>query len=389
VVELADIVRAAGPAYVATHAGGLLPSQHRALADISQCRTAALGGSLYRCDDCGALDYRYHSCRNRHCPKCQTDRAQQWLERVRARLLPCEYYLLTFTLPAQLRALARRHQRPVYTALLREAAASVLTVAEDRAWVGGTPGILAVLHTWSRTLDYHPHVHLLVTAGGLTPHGAAWIRPAHPRFLLPGYVLSSIFRAKMRDALRRAGVAAGLDARVWQRRWTVHVEPIGTGEHATLYLARYVYRVALTNGRLERFAGGRVTFQYTHARTHTTRALTVPVEDFLTRFVHHVLPRGFTKVRWYGLFSAGRRADLERARTLLAPRHPPVEAPPPTPPPRVAEPPSPDGASTPADPTPTVALTTTRGCSVCAHNHWVLVQRYPPSRAPPSCPRVA
>jgi len=298
VVELADIVRAAGPAYVATHAGALLPSQRRALTDIVQCRTAALGGALYRCDDCGALEYRYHSCRNRHCPKCQADRAQQWLERVRERLLPCDHYLLTFTLPAQLRALARRHQRLVYGALLREAAASVQVVAEDRAWIGGTPGILAVLHTWSRTLDYHPHVHLLVTAGGLTPDGAAWIRPAHPRFLLPGYVLSPIFRAKMRDALTHAGIGAGIDARVWQRRWTVHVAPIGGGDHATLYLSRYVYRVALTNQRLDRFAEGRVTFQYTHARTHTTRSLTLPVDQFLTRFLHDVLPRGFTKVRW-------------------------------------------------------------------------------------------
>lgn len=388
-VELADIVRAAGPAYVATHAGGLLPSQRRALTDIVRCRTAALGGSLYRCDDCGALDYRYHSCRNRHCPKCQADRAQQWLARVRARLLPCEYYLLTFTLPAQLRPLAHRHQRVVYNALLREAAASVLTVAEDRAWVGGTPGILAVLHTWSRTLDYHPHVHLLVTAGGLTTDGAAWIRPAHPRFLLPGYVLSSLFRAKMRDALTRAGVGTDIDVRIWQRRWTVHVEQIGTGDHAALYLARYVYRVALTNRRLDRFADGRVTLQYTHARTHTTRSLTLPVAAFLTRFLHHILPRGFTKVRWYGLLSAGRRADRERARTLLAARHPPIQDPSPSPPSRVADPAPPDGASHRDDPKPIVAQPTTNGCSGCAHTHWVLVQRYPPSRAPPSCPRAA
>jgi hypothetical protein len=382
VVELADIVRAAGPAYVATHAGALRPSQRRALTDIVQCRTAALGGSLYRCADCGALDYRYHSCRNRHCPKCQADRAQQWLERVQHRLLPCDHYLLTFTLPAQLRAVARRHQRVVYGALLREAAASVQRVAEDRAWIGGTPGILAVLHTWSRTLDYHPHVHLLVTAGGLTPDGAAWIRPAHAGFLLPGYVLSRIFRAKMRDALTRAGIGSTVDAGVWQRRWTVHVAPIGSGAHATLYLSRYVYRVALTNQRLDRFAEGRVTFQYTHARTHTTRSLTLPVDQFLTRFLHHVLPRGFTKVRWYGLLSAGRRADLDRARALLTLRRPPAEdaaastA-------RAAEPSTcDDPAAGSVQPPPTRS-------AVCAHAHWVLVQRYPPSRAPPSCTRAA
>jgi Putative transposase/Transposase zinc-binding domain len=381
-VELADIVRAAGPAYVTAHAGVLLPSQRRALTDIAQCRTAALGGSLYRCDDCGALDYRYHSCRNRHCPKCQADRAQQWLARVRARLLPCEHYLLTFTLPAELRALARRHQRLVYGALLREAAASVQAVTEDRAWVGGTPGILAVLHTWSRTLDYHPHVHLLVTAGGLTPDGAAWIRPAHPRFLLPGYVLSPIFRAKMRDALTRAGLAAGLDARVWQRRWTVHVARAGSGAHATLYLSRYVYRVALTNRRLTRFADGRVTFQYTHGRTHTTRSLTLPVNAFLTRVLQHVLPRGFTKVRWYGLLSAGRRADLDRARDRLALDRPPAEGtPPPTP--RDAAPSA--GEAVPPRPVPTSADRR----AACAHGRWVLVQRYRPARAPPPCSAAA
>ena len=381
-VELADIVRAAGPAYLATHAGALLPSHRRALTDIVTCRTAALGGSLYRCDDCGAFDYRYHSCRNRHCPKCQADRAQRWLERVRTRLLPCDHYLLTFTLPAPLRAVAQRHQRVVYGALLREAAASVQTVAEDRAWVGGTPGILAVLHTWSRTLDYHPHVHLLVTAGGLTPDGVAWIRPAHRRFLLPGYVLSPIFRAKMREALTTAGIGAGIDARVWQQRWTVHVEHVGAGDHATMYLSRYVYRVALTNQRLHRFADGRVTFQYTHARTHTTRSLTLPVEEFLTRVLRHVLPRGFTKVRWFGLLSASRRADLERARTILTRQPPPAE--PASPPPRVAEPSTGDDTA----PSPAPTRGSANHCP-CAHTHWVLVQRYPPSRAPPSCPVAA
>jgi hypothetical protein len=382
VLELADIIRAAGPAYVATHAGTLLPSQRRALHDIIQCRTAALGGSLYRCDDCGALDYRYHSCRSRHCPKCQTDRAQRWLDRVQERLLPCDYYLLTFTLPAQLRTVAHRHQRSVYGALLREAAATVQRVAADRAWIGGTPGILAVLHTWSRTLDYHPHVHLLVSAGGLTADGAAWIRPAHPRFLLPGYVLSRIFRAKMRDALTRAGVVSNIDARVWHRRWTVHVEQAGTGAHATLYLSRYVYRVALTNQRLERFADGRVTFQYTDARTHTTRSLTLPVDVFLTRFLHHVLPRGFTKVRWYGLLSPSHRADLERARHLIA-HHASSSA-------RGASPSTAAAAtSTRDDQSPPSFVPLANRCPVCSRGHRVLVQRYLPSRAPPLCSRVA
>lgn len=316
-VELADIVRRAGPEYVHAHAGGLLASQRRALDDIAQCRTAAMGGSVCRCDTCGAIEYHYHSCRNRNCPKCQEDRAQDWLARTQSRLLPCDHYLLTFTLPHQLRAVARRHQRVVYAALLREAAAAVQALAADRQWVGGTVGILAVLHTWSRTLEYHPHAHLLVTAGGLSPDGEAWVTPAHARFLMPGYALSRLFRAKLRDTLSRAGLIDVIDPRIWHRRWTVHVQQIGSGEQATLYLSRYVYRVALTNQRLERFAEGRVTFRYTHARTAETRRVTLPADRFLDRFLEHVLPRSFTKVRSYGLLSPGRRASLDRARHLL------------------------------------------------------------------------
>lgn len=315
--ELADIVRSAGPAYINAHAGQLLPSHRRALSDIVRCRTPVLGGSLYRCGDCGNLDYRYHSCRNRHCPKCQEDRAQAWLENVRTRLLPCDHYLLTFTLPQQLRTLARSHQTTVYAALLREAAASVQTLATDRAWVGGTLGILAVLHTWSRTLEYHPHAHLLVTAGGLSADGSVWVKPAHARFLVPGYMLSCIFRAKLRAALARAGLDHDIDPAVWKQRWTVHVQQIGTGEHALLYLSRYVYRVALSNHCIERFQHDRVTFRYTHARTGETRRITLPVNAFLARFLQHVLPRGFPKIRSYGLLSPSRRADLERARHLL------------------------------------------------------------------------
>src|SRR5687767_5383885 len=206
-LELADIFRVAGPAYRKAHEGHVLPSHLRALQDITHCRTARLGGALYACDQCGAREFRYHSCRNRHCPKCQEDRAQQWLDHVRTRLLPCTHYLLTFTLPQQLRPLALAHQRCVYSMLLQQAAATVLTFARDPDWIGGTPAILAVLHTWSRTLDYHPHAHLLVSAGGLSHDGSAWMLPPHSRFLMPGYALSNVFRARMRAALVRANLA--------------------------------------------------------------------------------------------------------------------------------------------------------------------------------------
>lgn len=372
-LELADIVRSVGPAYAAAHAGQLLPSHWRALNDIARCRTPALGGSLYRCDDCGTLDYRYHSCRNRHCPRCQEDRAQAWLERIRTRMLPCDHYLLTFTLPHELRAITRSHQKDVYAALLREAAASVQMLANDRTWVGGTLGILAVLHTWSRTLEYHPHAHLLVTAGGLSSDGTAWVKPAHARFLGPGYMLSRIFRAKLRAALTRAGLDQEIDPAVWRQRWTVHVQQIGSGAHALLYLSRYVYRVALTNHRIERFEQGRVTFRYTHARTRETRRVTLPVQAFLARFLQHVLPRGFAKIRSYGLLSPSRRSDLERARYLLelhALRSAPAAS--------TSECPRTNNASAIAAPT-----VSTLRCPVCERGTLTLVERFKRSRAPP------
>lgn len=203
----------------------------------------------------------------------------------------------------------------------------------------------------------------------------AWVRPAPPRFLLPGYVLSRIFRAKMRDALARLGLTGEIDPRVWQRRWTVHVAPIGTGDHATLYLSRYVYRVALTNRQLERFVDGRVTFQYTHARTRRSRSLTLAVDAFLDRFLQHVLPRGFTKVRWYGPLRPGRRVALERARPLLARQERlPTNSSAPT-----------EATSTStrpnSTPVPLVGSLASR-CPLCARGQWVLVQRYQPARAP-------
>jgi hypothetical protein len=356
-------------------------AQHRALRDIAACRTAAMGGTIIRCETCGAVEYHYHSCRNRHCPTCQADRAQDWLARTQARLLPCDHYLLTFTLPHPLRAVARRHPRLVYAALLREAAAAVQMLATDRQWVGGTVGILAVLHTWSRTLEYHPHAHLLVTAGGLAPDGMAWITPAHPRFLCPGYALSLVFRAKMRDALRQAGLLDGIDPRVWQRRWTVHVQQVGRGAHAVLYLSRYVYRVALTDQRIERFDDHRVIFRYVHARSGETRRVTLPVDRFLERFLQHVLPRGFTKVRSYGLLSPGHRAALDRARQLLAahapPRSPPVGA-------------SCNDIRAPSDRPVTlvaalIVLALLRRCSVCL-NGPLVTQTLPRHRAPRAPP---
>jgi hypothetical protein len=250
VVELAEVFHRYGPAYRAKYGARMLPSHRRALRDIERCRTPALGGHVYTCPDCDETAYVYHSCRNRHCPKCQHDKAQAWLERQRDLLLPVPYFLLTFTLPAALRPIARRHQRLVYDLLFRASAAAIQQLGQAERWVGGQMGMMGVLHTWGRNLAYHPHVHYLVPGGGVDQEGT-W-RPARANFLLPVKALSRVFRAKFRDALRQADAAvfAQVPAEVWQQDWVVHGQPVGRGENAIKYLAPYVFRVAISNRRI-------------------------------------------------------------------------------------------------------------------------------------------
>jgi len=320
-LEIADIVRAAGPAYRRQHGSRMLPSHLRAMRDIESCRTPALGGNLWACDrDCGHLRWSYHSCRNRSCPKCDSDRSRRWIDKQRSRALACGYFLLTFTLPEELRAVARSHQKTVYHILFDAAAASLLRLCADPQFLGGRPGVLAVLHTWTRALVYHPHVHMLVTGGGLSPDGTAWLAPPGPRFLVPGYVLSALFRAKVRRAFRRAGLLGQVDPRVWdkEKKWVVHVQHAGSGERVLEYLGRYVFRIALPNSRLERFENGEVTFRYRENDSGRVRRASLPAGEFLQRFLQHVLPRGFPKVRHYGLYAPSRKKDLHRARSLLA-----------------------------------------------------------------------
>ena len=313
-IEVADIFRQHGAAYQADHA--LLPSQQRAIRDILNCRTEFFGGHVAQCDHCGHLRYAYHSCRNRHCPKCHGEQAEDWLERQRSLLLPVPHFLLTFTLPSELRTLAFAHQKDVYGALLRCAAQSVLKLTADPRWLGATPTVLAVLHTWTRAMLFHPHVHLLVSAGGLTADGQRWLPAKNPAFLAPVRALSVIFRAKMRDALKADALLDEAPARVWRKPWVVHSQHAGSGAKVLEYLARYVFRVAITNSRIEAFERGQVTFRYRDNRTQQLRHVCVPAEEFIQRFLHHVLPRGFPKVRHYGLASTARAQDRQRALRL-------------------------------------------------------------------------
>ncbi|HEV8368832.1 MAG TPA: transposase [Pyrinomonadaceae bacterium] len=288
-LEVAEIFGLHGPAYRAKFNDRMLPSHLRTMQDIETCRTATRGGQLYYCAHCDEQRYSYHSCKNRHCPKCQNEQAHEWLQQQKQLLLATPHFLVTFTLPAELRALARSQQKTIYNLLFRASAAALLQLAQDPRFVGARLGMVGVLHTWTRQLLYHPHVHYLVTGGGLTADGR-W-RAARKDFLVPVKALSRIFRAKFRDQLKKTGLFALVEARVWQKDWVVHTEAVGSGEQAFKYLAPYIFRVALSNHRLRSLAQGTVTFTYKESATDQLQPCTITAEEFIRRFLQHVLPK--------------------------------------------------------------------------------------------------
>jgi hypothetical protein len=323
-LEVADIVRLHGAAYCEKAGSALSAVQKRVLRDISACRTPFFGGHIYQCDRCAQKVFSYHSCRNRSCPKCHQEQTDRWLEKQRTHLLPCNYFLLTFTLPSELRSLARTHPRKVYGLLMRTSADALQTLAADPRYLGARLGALAVLHTWTRAMLFHPHVHMLVTAGGIALDDSSWV-DSKPGFLVPVRALSVIFRAKFCAGLQKAGLLGEVSSSVWKKKWVVHCQHAGGGQKVLDYLARYVFRIAISNSRLESFDNGEVRFRYRDNRTQQIRHVTLTAENFIARFLQHVLPRGCVKVRYYGIWSPSRRKQLVRARSFLLSLQPPVD----------------------------------------------------------------
>jgi hypothetical protein len=370
-VTLGDILRRYGPAYRRQFGEQLSAEQHHALQAIAQCRTDALGGQVYQCAACATLRYSYHSCRNRHCPTCQHDATQAWLTQQQALLLPVPYFLVTFTLPAGLRPLARLAPRRIYTFLFRTSAAALQQLAQDPRFLGGQLGMIGVLQTWTRDLRYHPHVHYLVPAVGLAPDRQTWIVGGRT-FLVHSKPLAQLFRAKFRAALRQLPGYREVSAATWTQRWVVDCRPVGSGQAALKYLAPYIFRVALSNNRLERVADDQVTFRYRECATGHLKRCTLPVHAFIRRFLQHILPKGFVKVRYYGLFRLGNRQLLGQARAALTPPAPAATTP-------LA---AAGGIVAPATP----AVVRCPRCGQPMH----LVQTIPRrSRAPPACPHGA
>jgi hypothetical protein len=313
---LADIFRAHLADYQAQHPLSRL--ERRTLQALLDCRSGQLGSTLYQCADCGRKHFVHRSCGNRHCPQCQHHKTRQWLDTQQTRQLPVPHFLLTFTVPPSLRPFLRAHKRVGYEALFRASAEALKKLARDPRLLGtDLPGFTAVLHTWGRQLQYHPHIHYLVPGGGVSPDRNSWLATS-ANFFLPLEALSPIFRAKFRAEMEKAGLLDQVPSEVWQQHWVVHCQPVGDGSRALQYLARYLFRVALANSRILACQNGVVTFSFRDKKTGASRQVRMKATEFIRRFLDHLLPSGFQKVRHYGFFTPTCALSIERMRLLIA-----------------------------------------------------------------------
>jgi hypothetical protein len=383
--EVADVIRAHGGEFLDTYGDTSSPEQRRALADLARCRSAALGGHVEECDRCGHRQVAYNSCRNRHCPKCQAAEAARWVEDRAAELLPVEYFHVVFTLPAALAPIALQNPRVVYGLLFRAAAEALQQIAADPEHLGAEIGFLAVLHTWGQNLQHHPHVHCVVPGGGLSPDASRWIA-SRPGFFLPVRVLSRVFRGKFLSWLRaafdrgrltfRGKLSPLADPGEFQRRladsarteWVVYAKPpFGGPQQVLKYLARYTHRVAISNHRLIGLEGDKVEFLWKdYADEGKQKTMKLKAVEFIRRFLVHVLPAGFVRIRHYG-FLANRicREKLDLCRTLLAASTTPQAV----------------AAELPSEPERSIEREAEAHiCPACGEGHMIIIETFPADR---------
>lgn len=342
-LEVADLVRAAGRRFIDNNQHWLNRLHLKVLTAIERCRTAALGGHVDRCTDCGHQAISFNSCRNRHCPRCQSNARDRWIEARSRDLLPVPYAHVVFTLPHELAPLALQNKKLVYDILFRTSAETLIEVARNPKNLGADIGFFSVLHTWNQKLEHHPHVHCVVPAGGLASDRDQWV-PSHPRFFLPVAVLKNVFRGKVTDALKKAynagklgfhgslkplvgpKVFASLIRQTYSKDWVVYSKrPFGGAGHVLRYLGCYTHRVAISNHRLVSLDEGRVTFRWRDsAHKNKKRRMSLSVDEFLRRFLLHVLPRGFVRIRHFGILSTRKRSALLPLCQQLTEADPPL-----------------------------------------------------------------
>jgi len=296
----------------------MLPSHKKAMRNIEQCRTPDLGGKVYACPEHpDQMQYSYHSCKNRACPKCQNDETTRWLQKQIKHLLPVDYFLVTYTFPEDCREVARSNQKAVYDVFFKASAETFMELADEKRHLGGRTGMHGILQTWTRDMAYHVHIHYIVPGGALSFDGKKWIPHKYEDWLIPVRALSARFKKRFKQELESLGLIDQVDPRIWNKDWVVHCESVGRGTEVLQYVAPYVFRVAIANNRIESLDDGKVTFRFKDNLGQWQRR-TLDAEEFIRRFLQHVLPKGFVKIRYYGFLAArNRKESIKKIRALL------------------------------------------------------------------------
>lgn len=312
---VSDIFRMYGDEYL-TRFGEAMPAVHRRALDLLRaCRTGELGTATWWCESCQTSHVTNGSCGNRHCPLCQHPKTERWVSRQLERLLPCPYFLVTFTVPQEIRSFIRSNQKLCYSAMFASAESALKKLGSEARYIGSREmGFIGVLHTWGDLLQFHPHIHFLVPAGGVAKDGS-WLK-ARTEFLMPVKALSKIYRAKFRDAMKAAEAYDAIPPCVWTKGWNTNIQSVGTGVNAVRYVGRYIFRVAISNSRIVSCVNRRVGFTYEGTDGHT-KTCSLDVIEFIRRFLQHVLPKGFVKVRHYGFLSHNSRRSIEEMRLRI------------------------------------------------------------------------
>ena len=312
------IFRIYGKQYLELY-GDRMPRIHKnAMKDICDCRSGSFGAILYACDTCTTRQYVPCCCGNRHCPTCQQYKSEEWLHKQMEKLLPTHYFLLTVTLPEGLRDVARSHQKIVYRAMFSCAHEALRTLANDKRFVGSPRiGYLAVLHTWGSMLQYHPHIHLVIPGGAVSEDGDQWLSSRQDLFVHTK-PLAHIFKAKFRDAMKKNNLFHTIEPAVWKEQWVVHSQSAGEGRNSLRYLARYVFRVALSNNRITSIENNAIRFSYKDRQRKTWKSTTLEPMEFTRRFLQHILPKGFMKIRHYGFLNPNSALSIEKLRELIS-----------------------------------------------------------------------
>jgi len=316
-LSLTQLFRSFGPDYLSQFEKRMPPSHRKAIRAIMACRTESLGGQMYLCSKCQKPHPAYHSCNNRHCPQCGMDKTEHWILKQFDRLLPLPYFFVTFTIPEQLRTAFRSQQTLLYNLLFQTSAQALKDVAANPRFVGGQIGFYGILQTWTRALLYHPHIHYIVAGAGLSNDGKRWLKIKNKKFLLHVMPLSRRFQHLFRQALANTPLYEFIPHSTWNKDWVVHCESAGYGQEIIKYLAPYIFKVAMTNQSKLVLEDGKVTFTYKENQTKEQKPCTISAFEFIRRFLQHVLPDGFMKVRYYGFLGSNQKSRVQKLKILI------------------------------------------------------------------------